>query len=158
MHFSKCLRTQIYRNINVYFDPQGCQTLLLKESEPLPFTNGSWNKDCSAWQDEIQKTLSQSMCNYRRYYIKDISNKISNFNYYRIFRFNIFSCFLSFLYYHFCKLHVKSFLKIRTLCSPIFMCQLITLNLCIAFKCRTLIWVYTSAFILHKIYPLLKMF
>ena len=31
--FSKCLRAKIYCNMNVHFDPQGCQTLLLKESE-----------------------------------------------------------------------------------------------------------------------------
>ena len=37
MHFSKCLRAKIYSNINVYFDALGCQTLLLKESEPLFF-------------------------------------------------------------------------------------------------------------------------
>ena len=35
--FSKCLRAKIYSNMNVYFDPLGCQTLLLKESKPLPF-------------------------------------------------------------------------------------------------------------------------
>ena len=33
MLFSKCLRAKIYCNMNVHFDPQGCQTLLLKESE-----------------------------------------------------------------------------------------------------------------------------
>ena len=33
MLFSKCLRAKIYCNVNVHFDPQGCQTLLLKESE-----------------------------------------------------------------------------------------------------------------------------
>ena len=40
--FSKCLRAKIYSNMNVYFDPQGCQTLLLKESDPLLFSLGSW--------------------------------------------------------------------------------------------------------------------
>ena len=40
--FSKCLRVKIYGNINVYFDLQGCRTLLLKESEPLLFSLGSW--------------------------------------------------------------------------------------------------------------------
>ena len=40
--FSKCLRAKIYSNINVYFDAQGCQTLLLKESEPFLFSLGSW--------------------------------------------------------------------------------------------------------------------
>ena len=40
--FSKCLRAKIYSNINVYFYPQGCQTLLLKKSEPLLFSLGSW--------------------------------------------------------------------------------------------------------------------
>ena len=42
MPFSKCLRAKIYSNMNVYFDPQGCQTLLLKESDPLLFSLGSW--------------------------------------------------------------------------------------------------------------------
>ena len=42
--FSKCLRAKIYSNMHVYFDPQGCQTLLLKESEPLLFSLGSWTK------------------------------------------------------------------------------------------------------------------
>ena len=42
MLFSKCLRAKIYSNINVYFDPPGCKTLLLKESEPLLFSLGSW--------------------------------------------------------------------------------------------------------------------
>ena len=41
--FSKCLlRAKIYSNMNVYFDPQGCQTLLLKVREPLLFSLGSW--------------------------------------------------------------------------------------------------------------------
>ena len=40
--FSKCLRAKIYSNMNVYFDPKVCQTLLFKESEPLLFTLGSW--------------------------------------------------------------------------------------------------------------------
>ena len=44
MPFSKCLRAKIYGNMNVYFDPQGCQTLLLKESNPLLFSLGSWTK------------------------------------------------------------------------------------------------------------------
>ena len=42
--FSKCLRAKIYCNINVHFDPQGCQTLLLKESEPFLLSLGSWTK------------------------------------------------------------------------------------------------------------------
>ena len=33
MLFSKCLRAKIYCNMNGHFDPLGCQTLLLKESE-----------------------------------------------------------------------------------------------------------------------------
>ena len=40
--FSKCLRAKIYCNMNVHFDPQGCQTLLLKESEPFILSLGSW--------------------------------------------------------------------------------------------------------------------
>ena len=42
MPFSKCLRAKICSNMNVYFDPQGCQTLLLKESDPFLFSLGSW--------------------------------------------------------------------------------------------------------------------
>ena len=33
MLFSKCLRAKLYCKMNGHFDPQGCQTLLLKESE-----------------------------------------------------------------------------------------------------------------------------
>ena len=40
--FSKCLRAKIYCNMNVHFDPQGCQTLLLKESEHFLLSLGSW--------------------------------------------------------------------------------------------------------------------
>ena len=41
--FSKCLRAKIYCAMNVHFDPQGCHTLLLKESE-LFLSLGSWTK------------------------------------------------------------------------------------------------------------------
>ena len=47
--FSKCLRAKIYNNMNVYIDAQGCQTLLLKESDPLLFCLGS----CLFSKDEI---------------------------------------------------------------------------------------------------------
>ena len=40
--FSQCPRAKICCNMNVYFDPQGCQTLLLKESEPFLLSLGSW--------------------------------------------------------------------------------------------------------------------
>ena len=40
--FSKCLRAKIYCNMNGHFDPQGCQTLLLKESELYFLSLGSW--------------------------------------------------------------------------------------------------------------------
>ena len=42
--FSKCLRAKIYCNMNVHFDPQGCQTQLLKESEPFLLSLGSWTR------------------------------------------------------------------------------------------------------------------
>ena len=45
MPFSKCLRAKIYSNLNVYFGPKGCQSLLLKESDPLLFSLGSWTID-----------------------------------------------------------------------------------------------------------------
>ena len=45
MLFSKCLRAKIYCNMNVHFDPQGCQTLLLKESELLFLPLGSWTNN-----------------------------------------------------------------------------------------------------------------
>ena len=44
--FSKCLRAKIYCNMNVHFDPQGCQTLLLKESETFLLSLGSWTNSC----------------------------------------------------------------------------------------------------------------
>ena len=40
--FSKCLRAKICCNMNVHFDQQGCQTLLLKESEAFLLSLGSW--------------------------------------------------------------------------------------------------------------------
>ena len=40
--FSKCLRAKIYCKMNGHFDPQGCQTLLLKESELYFLSLGSW--------------------------------------------------------------------------------------------------------------------
>ena len=42
MLFSKCLRAKIYCNMNGHFDPLGCQTLLLKESELFFLSLGSW--------------------------------------------------------------------------------------------------------------------
>ena len=38
--FLKSLWAKIYSNMNVYFVPQDCQTLQLKESEPLLFLFG----------------------------------------------------------------------------------------------------------------------
>ena len=35
-------RAEIYNNMNVYFDPQGKQTLLLKERNLFFFSLGSW--------------------------------------------------------------------------------------------------------------------
>ena len=40
--FSKCLRAKSYSNTNVHFDPQDCQTLLIKESEHFLLSLGSW--------------------------------------------------------------------------------------------------------------------
>ena len=48
MPFSKCLRAKIYSNMNVYFDQLGCQTLLIKESDPLLFSLGSWTNSKGA--------------------------------------------------------------------------------------------------------------
>ena len=47
--FSKCLRAKMCSNINVYFDAQGCQILLLKESDSLLFVwaPGLYYQDCS---------------------------------------------------------------------------------------------------------------
>ena len=42
--FSKCLRAKIYCAMNVHFDPQGCHTLLLKESELFLLSLGSWTR------------------------------------------------------------------------------------------------------------------
>ena len=51
--FSKCLRAKICCDMNVYFDPWGCQTLLLKESEPLLFSLGSWTIQCEKELEQI---------------------------------------------------------------------------------------------------------
>ena len=42
--FSDCLMATVYSNMNVFFDPRGCQTLLLKESEPFLSSLGSWTE------------------------------------------------------------------------------------------------------------------
>ena len=59
MFFSKCLRAKIYCNMNVHSDPQGCQALLLKESELYFLSLGSWTisreirkANQSAWLDQ----------------------------------------------------------------------------------------------------------
>ena len=51
--FSKCLRAKFYSNMNVYFDAQGCQTLLLKESDPLLFSFGSWTMDINKFSELV---------------------------------------------------------------------------------------------------------
>ena len=55
MPFSKCLRAKKYSNMNVYFDPQGCQTLLLKESDPLLFPLDSWTNKLCAFNLNLKK-------------------------------------------------------------------------------------------------------
>ena len=54
--FSKCLRDKSYSNMNVHFDPQGCQTLLLKESEPFLLSLGSWTKISFSRSDNFLHT------------------------------------------------------------------------------------------------------
>ena len=49
MLFSKCLRAKIYCNMNGHFDPLGCQTLLLKESELFFLSLGSWTILLVGW-------------------------------------------------------------------------------------------------------------
>ena len=61
MSFSKCLRAKINSNMHVYFDPQGCQTLLLKESDPLIFSFGSWTNRRIQLK-EIAQALDISHC------------------------------------------------------------------------------------------------
>ena len=58
--FSKCLRTKIYSTMNEYFDPQGCQTLLLKESEPLLLPLGSWTSFSSGCFENFCKSVFTS--------------------------------------------------------------------------------------------------
>ena len=66
---SKCLRAKICSNVNVYFDPQGCQTLQLKESEAPLFSLGSWTiKD-------VQSNLS--LC---RVHIGNVMHGLNFFN------------------------------------------------------------------------------
>ena len=60
--FSKCLRAKIYCNMNVHFDPQGCQTLLLKESEPFLLSLGSWTNSELAMVLISMKQISEK-CN-----------------------------------------------------------------------------------------------
>ena len=61
MPFSKCLRAKIYSNMNVHFDPQGCQTLLLKESDPLLFSLGSWTMSEMTRLSLIRSSLEMYM-------------------------------------------------------------------------------------------------
>ena len=56
--FSKCLRAKICCNMNVHFDPQGCQTLLLKESEPFLLSLGSWTSGFKANYNEVLILMS----------------------------------------------------------------------------------------------------
>ena len=55
--FSKCLRAKIYCNMNVHFDPQDCQTLLLKESEPFLLSLGSWTIPVSTLHSVLSTTV-----------------------------------------------------------------------------------------------------
>ena len=61
MPFSKCLRAKKYSNMNVYFDPQGCQTLLLKESDPFLFPLGSWTMVYSLGLERVIGTTAESL-------------------------------------------------------------------------------------------------
>ena len=54
MLFSKCLRAKIYCNMNVHFGPQGCQTLLLKESELFYYL---WAPGLSIFVEICEKLL-----------------------------------------------------------------------------------------------------
>ena len=60
MPFSKCLRAKIYSNMSVYFDTHGCQTLLLKESDPLLFSLGSWTK----WRGLVDREPVKLLSNF----------------------------------------------------------------------------------------------
>ena len=53
MLFSKCLRAKIYCNMNGHFDPQGCQTLLLKESELFFFYLWAPGLNVNFWSKKI---------------------------------------------------------------------------------------------------------
>ena len=72
MPFSKCLRAKIYSNMNVYFDPLGCQTLLLKESDPLLFSLGSWT---SRFYGEITGNWLKEHLPYTAKYIRRFYDK-----------------------------------------------------------------------------------
>ena len=55
--FSKCLRAKIDCNMNVHFDPQGCQALLLKESEAFLLSLGSWTNSVIFIADKKMRTF-----------------------------------------------------------------------------------------------------
>ena len=65
--FSKCLRAKLYSNINVYFDPQGCQILLLKENELLLFSLGSWTMGKSCYE---KWTVNEPGVFYSLFYVQ----------------------------------------------------------------------------------------
>ena len=77
--FSKCLRAKIYSNMNVYFDPKGCQTLLVKESEPLLFTLGSWTIRHSFLNHYILAESSTIICWANLFVILRVSGKCYHF-------------------------------------------------------------------------------
>ena len=61
MPFSKCLRAKTCSNMNVYFYPQGCQTLLLKESDPFLFSLGSWTNQNISTKLQIFKVHDRAL-------------------------------------------------------------------------------------------------
>ena len=82
MPFSKCLRAKIYSNMNAYFDPQGCQTLLLKESDSLFFLFGLLDYMGVICHSELSKPslifiMSLSLLQTFKYQISTISKRNS---------------------------------------------------------------------------------
>ena len=64
--------------MHVYFIPQGCQTLLLKESDPFHFSLGSWtiSKQAKDQTHHLNKSDSLKLSEYERHLFKSKDAKL----------------------------------------------------------------------------------
>ena len=72
MLFSKCLRAKIYCNMNGHFDPQGCQTLLLKESELFFLSLGSWTNSGYKMKTNKKKKKTATITKKKKKRLPDV--------------------------------------------------------------------------------------